>query len=69
MNPLYRHQLAQRYQPQAQQEIDAPTPWRMVFGLSELARIDDARGHAVTICRREVAERIVAAVNGTERGS
>lgn len=42
---------------------DAPTPWRAVYGYSETAAIWDADGHTVTICRREIAERIVAAIN------
>lgn len=46
---------------------DAPTPWRAVYSHSETAAIWDAQGRTVTICRREIAERIVAAVNAMER--
>lgn len=45
---------------------DAPAPWRAVGAYSELAAIIDADGYTVTICRREIAERIVRAVNGVE---
>lgn len=46
---------------------DAPAPWRAVYSYSEVAAIFDADGYTVTICRREIAERIVAAVNAMER--
>lgn len=48
---------------------DAPTPWRTAISRSEIAAVLDARGHTVTLCRREIAERIVAAVNGVETRS
>ncbi len=46
--------------------IDAPTPWRIRRGYTEISWILDARGHTVTLCRREIAERIVQAVNAGE---
>ncbi len=47
---------------------DAPAPWRSVGAYSELAAIIDADGYTVTICRVEIAERIVRAVNQVELG-
>lgn len=47
---------------------DAPAPWRIVNTSSELCTILDARGHTVFICRKEVAGRIIGAVNLVEGG-
>lgn len=45
---------------------EAPTPWRALRAYSEIAAIVDANGFTVALCRKEDAERIVAAVNGAE---
>lgn len=57
--------LSHQYLPTAA-EVAAPAPWRMVNGYSEIAAILDANGRTVTLARRAVAARIVAAVNGAE---
>ncbi len=54
---------------EASADIDAPAPWRAVRGHTEISWILDARGHTVTLCRREIAERIVQAVNAGESAS
>lgn len=43
--------------------FSSPTPWRAVDAYSELSTILDANGYGVLLCRREDAERIVAAMN------
>lgn len=48
---------------------EAPTPWRTLRAYSEIAAVVDANGFTVALCRREDAERIVAAVNEQEATS
>lgn len=69
MHPLYRHKLAQRYQPPAPQDNDAPIPWSIANDFSQLATIIDANGFTVAICKPEHAGRIIEAVNGVEKAS
>lgn len=70
MHPLYRHKLAQRYQPQDHsQDNDAPIPWSIANDFSQLATIIDKNGFTVAICKPEHADRIIEAVNGAEKVS
>lgn len=69
MHPMYRHRLAQRYQPPAQQDIDAPVPWSIANDFSQLATIIDKNGFTVAICKPEHAGRIIEAVNEAEKQS
>jgi len=45
---------------------DAPTPWRAIRSYSEISMIVDANGHSLLPCPKELAGRIVAAVNLVE---
>lgn len=47
---------------------DSPTPWRAVRSYSEISAIVDRNGHILFLCPKELAGRIVAAVNMVECG-
>ena len=45
---------------------DAPTPWRIVRSYSEISAVMDAQGRTLFLCPKELAGRVVAAVNLVE---
>ena len=47
---------------------DAPTPWRIVRSYSEISAVMDAQGRTLFLCPKELAGRIIGAVNLVEDG-
>lgn len=47
---------------------DTPSPWRAVRSYSEISAIVDRNGHILCLVPKEIAGRIVAAINMVECG-